>query len=74
MNLIKTGVNVTLIPSKLVLTFSLFQIDFNELIFITSGALLLTLCIEMPIKNLRNANFKDKTLIKSDKMLAKKIE
>lgn len=50
------------------------QVDLNELIFIVAAALLLTLCIEMPVKNLRNSFARERQLKTPAKLLEKKIE
>lgn len=50
------------------------QVDLNELLFIVTAALLLTLCIEMPVKNLRNSFARERQLKTPAKLLEKKIE
>lgn len=59
---------------QLEILFFRFQIDFNELIFILLGTLALTLCVEMPVKNLRNAFCKGEAVKNSNKMLESKTQ
>jgi hypothetical protein len=47
------------------------QVDLDELLFILLGSLTLTLCIEMPVKNLRKMFLKDKTLKECQKIACK---
>lgn len=74
-NLVKTS--VSLINSHQLLHFEpilFLQFDLNELLFIIAAALLLTLCIEMPVKNLRNSFARERQLKTPAKLLEKKLE
>lgn len=48
--------------------------DLNELFFIILGTLVMTLCVEMPMKNLKNVVFKEATVRTNHTIVEKKSE